>query len=73
MNTRPCSVTGSYEVENLRASKVRWPHLVHCDFPLPAKDDLVDLLIEVDYADLHYSFVDIRGNVGEPVATLGSL
>ena len=30
-------------------------------------------MIGVDYADLHYSFVDIRGNVGEPVARLGLL
>ena len=66
-------MTGSYQVENLRASKVRWPHLVQCDFPLAAKDDLVDLLIEVDYADLRYLFVDIRGNVGEPVASLRPL
>ena len=67
------SVTGSYQVENWRERKVRWPHLVQCDFPLPAKDGVVDLLIGVDYADLHYSFVDIRGNVGEPVARLGPL
>lgn len=33
----------------------------------------MDLLIEVDFADLHNSFVDIFGNVGEPVARLGPL
>ena len=33
----------------------------------------MDLLIGVDNADLHYSFVDIRGKVGEPVARLGPL
>ena len=52
MNTCPSSVTGSYQVENWRARKVRWPHIVQCDFPLPAKDGLVDLLIGVDFADL---------------------
>ena len=33
----------------------------------------MDLLIGVDYADLHSSFVEIRGKVSEPVARLGSL
>ena len=73
VKTCPRSVSGSYQIENWRASKVRWPHLDPCDFPLPAKNGLVDLLIGVDYADIHYSFVDIRGNVGEPVARLGPL
>ena len=73
VKTCPRSVTGSYQVENWRERKVRWPHLVQCNFPLPAKDGVVDLLIGVDYADLHYSFVDIRGNVGKPVARLGPL
>ena len=31
MKTCPRSVTGSYQVENWRASKVRWPHLAQCD------------------------------------------
>lgn len=38
VKTCPRSVTGSYQVENWSASKVRWSHLVQCDFPLPAKD-----------------------------------
>lgn len=29
VKTCPLSVTGSYQVENWRASKVRWPHLAH--------------------------------------------
>ena len=33
----------------------------------------MDLLIGVDNADLHYSFVDVRGQAGEPVARLGLL
>ena len=31
VKTCPCSVTRCYQVENWRASKVRWPHLVQCD------------------------------------------
>ena len=33
----------------------------------------MDLLIGVDYAELHFSFKDIRGNLGEPVARLTPL
>lgn len=73
MKTFPCSVTGNYQVENWGASRNKWPHLAQCDFASPAKDGLVDLLTGVDNADLHYSFVDIRGKVGEPVARLGPL
>ena len=45
VKTCPRNVTGSYQVENWRASQDKWPHLVECDFPSPAKDGLVDLLI----------------------------
>ena len=31
VKTCPHSLTRSYEVENWRASKVRWPHLAQCD------------------------------------------
>ena len=73
VKTCPRSVTRNYQVENWGASRDKWPHLAQCDFAPPAKDGLVDLLIGVDNADLHYSFVDIRGKVGEPVARLGPL
>ena len=33
----------------------------------------MDLLIGVDYAELHYSFKDVRGQPGEPVARLTPL
>ena len=73
VKTCPRSVTGNYQVENWGASRDKWPHLAQCDFAPPVKDGLVDLLIGVDNGDLHYSFVDIRGKVGEPVAPLGPL
>lgn len=73
VKSSPRSVTGNYQVENWRASRDNWPHLAECDFASPAKDGLVDLLLGVDHADLRYSFVDIRGKVGEPVARLGPL
>ena len=40
---------------------------------MPAKNGLVDLLIGVNYADLHYAFVNICGNLGESIAHLGLL
>ena len=55
------------------ANQGKWPHLSQCDFPSPAKDGLVVLLIGVDNADLHYSFANVRGWTGEPVARLGQL
>ena len=73
VKTGPRSVTGNYQAKNWEARGDKWPHLARSDFASPAKDGLVDLLIGVDNADLHYSFVDIRGKVGEPVAHLGSL
>ena len=73
VKTCPRNVTGNYQVENWNANKGKWRHLAQCDFASPAKDGLVDLLIGVDNADLHYSFVDVRGKVGEPVARLGPL
>ena len=73
VKTCPRSVTRNYQVENWGASRDKWLHLAQCDIASPAKDGLVDLLIGVDNADLHYSFVDIRGKVGEPVAHLGLL
>ena len=69
----PKRVTGNYRVENWKQSKDRWSHLKDCDFPEPAKEGFVDLLIGVDNADLHYSRADVRGEEGDPVARLGPL
>ena len=71
--TCPRNVTGDYQVKNWNANKGKWRHLAQCDFASPVKDDLVDLLIGVDNADLQYSFADVRGKAGEPVARLGPL
>ena len=73
VKTCPRTITGNYRAEDWRINQTKWPHLARCDFPPPAKDGLVDLLIGVDNAELHYSFVDVRGKVGEPVARLGPL
>ena len=50
-----------------------WPHLRQCDFPTPAKDGLVDLLIGIDNPELHFSIIDFQGPQGGPVARRGPL
>ena len=73
VKTCPQRVTGTYKAENWKQSREKWPHLKECDFPEPAQDGLVDLLIGVDNAELHYSRADVRGKGGKPVARLGPL
>ena len=45
-------------------------HLKGIQFPDPVISPIVDLVIRVDYAELHYSLKDVRGQPGEPVARL---
>ena len=71
VKTCPRKVTGSYK--DWRESKKSWNHLNECNFPEPAGDRYVDLLIGVDNPELHFSRVDIRGESGGPVARLGLL
>ena len=73
MNTCPHQVTGAYKVEDWNETKKKWPHLQQCEFPKPAQNGLVDVLIGVDNADLHYSKVDVHGPPGGPIARLGPL
>ena len=73
VKTCPQQVTRTYKAENRKQSHEKWPHLTECDFPQPAQDGLVDLLIGVDNAELHYSRADVRGKEGGPVARLGPL
>ena len=73
VKTCPKKVTGNYAVEDWSQSKHNWEHLKNCEFAKPAKDGLIDLLIGVDNADLHYCRADIRGETGGPIARLGPL
>ena len=50
-----------------------WPHLEGLNFPQLGPRPIVDLLIGLDCADLHYSFKDIRGRPGQPIARLTPL
>eukprot|EP00795_Rhopilema_esculentum_P003689 gene3689-14952_t len=46
----------------------KWPHLKHIDFPDTGLRPIVDLLIGIDYLDMHYSYEEVRGQEGEPIA-----
>ena len=66
-------VTGSMKVIDWEKHVGKWSHLKGIQLPDPGKGPIVDLLIGVDYAELHYSFKDVRGQPGEPVARLTPL
>ena len=71
--TCPQKVTGNYRVVNWNDHQNKWLKLTQCNFPKPANDRLVDLLIDIDNAELHYSHVDLRGKNGGPIARLEPL
>ena len=58
--TCPQKVTGNYRVVKWNDHQNKWLHLTQCNFPKPANDGLVDLLIGIDNAELHHSRVDLR-------------
>ena len=51
----------------------KWPHLRGIQFPKPGPQPPVDILIGVVHVHLHYSFKDVKGRPGEPVARLTPL
>ena len=65
--------TGNYRVVNWTEHQNKWPHLTQCSFAKPANNGLVDLLVGIDNAELHYSHVDLRGKSGGPTARLRPL
>ena len=70
--TCPQKVTGNYRsrVVNCKDHQSKWLHLTQYNFPKPANDGLLDLLIGVDNAELHFSKIDFRGKNGGPIARL---
>ena len=66
-------VTGNLEAINWRKHANKWPHLRGIQLPKPGPHPLVDISIGVEYVDLHYSFKDVKGRPGEPVARLTPL
>ena len=66
-------VTGNMNVIDWNTCAREWPHLKGLNFPQLGPRPIVDLLIGLDCADLHYSFKDIRGRTGQPIARLTPL
>ena len=66
-------VTGDMHVVNWNHYVAKWDHLKDIQFPVIALKPLVDILIGLDYADLHYSVQDIRGETNEPISRLRQL
>ena len=48
-------------------------HLEGVNFPNLGPRPIIDMLIGVDYAELHFSIIDVRGRPAEPVARLTPL
>ena len=72
--TCPRNVTGSYQAVNWNLYKDQWSYLSSIEFPEPARDPIVDILIGVEYSFLHSSTVDLSGQDPKgPVARLGPL
>ena len=66
------NVTGSMEIVNWRKHFMKWPHLSGINFP-EFWSRLVDMLIGLDYADLHDAQNEVRGKPGQPIARLTPL
>ena len=66
-------VTANMKAINWGAYAAKWTHLKDIKFPDPGPRPFVDILMRVDYAELHYSFKGVGGRSGEPVARLTPL
>ena len=65
-------VTGDMQVINWAKHSSEWPHLHGIEFHRPKKVT-VDILIGVDYANLHSSLKEVLGKPGQPMARLTPL
>ena len=66
-------VIGDMKAINWSMCSQKWSHLRCLEFPKLGPRPTVDVLIGLDCADLHYSFQDIQGAPGQPVARLTPL
>ena len=61
-------VTGNMRVTDWSTCAEQWPHLRGITFHQLGSQPIVDLLIGLDSADLHYLFKDVRGEPSQPIA-----
>ena len=63
-------VVGNMSVIDWNGFKRRWPHLLKINFPRTANRPIVNVLIGLDCAELHFAITEIKGKSGEPIARL---
>ena len=66
-------VTGSMRAIDWTTCAKEWPHLRNIEFYKLGPRPIVDMLIGLDCADLHFSLQDVRGEPGQPIARLTPL
>ena len=66
-------VTGNMKAINWRSFANKWDHLKVVAFPIIGARPIIDILIGIDYADLHCSIQERKGKSGEPIARLTPL
>ena len=66
-------VTGDIGIIEWKDHAKTWSHLKGIKFPRCGSRPIIDVFIGTDYADLHFSHKDVRGNPGELIARLTSL
>ena len=66
-------VTGNMKAINWRSFANKWDHLKVVAFPIIGARPIIDILIGIDYADLHCSVQERKGKPGEPIARLTPL
>ena len=66
-------VTGNMKVIDWHKQRDKWPHLQSIEFPKVGSRPIVDILIGIDYADLHLSYREVCGDRGQPIARLTPL
>ena len=66
------NVTGNLKAVTWCELKLKWKHVNSISFP-PINSQHVDMLIGIDYLNLHQSLKEIRGKPEEPIARLTPL
>ena len=63
-------VTANMKAINWRTFANKWNHLKGIAFLIAGARPIIDILIGIDYADLHCSIQERNGKPGEPIARL---
>ena len=66
-------VTGNMTVVDWNRYKAQWPHLKNVNFQQSQTRPIVDILLGLKCAELHYAYEEVRGRPGEPFARLTPL